>query len=307
MRLGIGGGAFGIRGGISTRGVGVGVGPFSAGTSWRGGRSSGSGGGGSLFAWLIAAAVLFFIAAWPYLLGTFIAVQCGAWNPSTERFVTGWCFETVYIAAFAAVYIHWRASRVKQAAEEARQMAALVGSGAVYPASHGSSTVYRHGACTSNHKSADTASRCRKSSPDAERELAASMSVSDAPPSTGTANRQAALWAGSILAVGLIVGLGIQLGDPIHSPAQEATTKPCPPVISIDGKAASITVPDVVGQNAQAAETRLKGLGLTTDLSSANPEYKSVWVASNWTVVSTDPAPGCTVGRGRSVTVYVTK
>ena len=36
MPLGIGGGVFGARGGISTRGVGVGVGPLSAGTSWRG-------------------------------------------------------------------------------------------------------------------------------------------------------------------------------------------------------------------------------------------------------------------------------
>lgn len=65
MPLGIGGGAFGARGGISTRGVGVGVGPLSAGTSWRGKRSSG---GGGLIAWLFAAAVVFFIAAWPFLL-----------------------------------------------------------------------------------------------------------------------------------------------------------------------------------------------------------------------------------------------
>ena len=38
--------------------------------------------------------------------------------------------------------------------------------------------------------------------------------------------------------------------------------------------------------------------GLTNvELSSANPDYKSVWVASNWTVVRTDPTPGCLVNR----------
>jgi hypothetical protein len=107
MRLEVGGGAFGVRGGISTRGVGVGVGPFSAGTSWRGG---GGGGGGGLIAWLIAAAVIFFVAAWPYLLGTYIAVRCGAWNPSTERFVVGWCFEVVYIAGLIAAFLAVRNS-----------------------------------------------------------------------------------------------------------------------------------------------------------------------------------------------------
>jgi hypothetical protein len=43
------------------------------------------------------------------------------------------------------------------------------------------------------------------------------------------------------------------------------------------------------------------------ELSSANPEYKSVWVASNWMVVSTDPGPSCVVGHDNLVTVYVTK
>jgi hypothetical protein len=35
LRLGVGGRAFGVRGGISTRGIGGGIGPLSAGTSWR--------------------------------------------------------------------------------------------------------------------------------------------------------------------------------------------------------------------------------------------------------------------------------
>ncbi|MGO9101092.1 hypothetical protein [Mycobacterium sp.] len=45
LRLGVGGRALGVRGGISTRGFGVGVGPVSAGSSWRGRRRRRSGGG----------------------------------------------------------------------------------------------------------------------------------------------------------------------------------------------------------------------------------------------------------------------
>jgi hypothetical protein len=44
-RLGIGVRAFGVRGGVSTRGFGVGVGPLSAGGSWRRRRRGSSGGG----------------------------------------------------------------------------------------------------------------------------------------------------------------------------------------------------------------------------------------------------------------------
>ena len=46
LRLGIGGRAFGVRGGISNRGFGVGVGPVSVGSSWRRRRRSGRRGGG---------------------------------------------------------------------------------------------------------------------------------------------------------------------------------------------------------------------------------------------------------------------
>lgn len=53
VRIGVGGKIFGVRAGISNRGIGMGLGPVSAGTSWRGGpRWSGGGhrprrGGGS--------------------------------------------------------------------------------------------------------------------------------------------------------------------------------------------------------------------------------------------------------------------
>lgn len=59
MRLGIGMGGRLLRGGVSTRGYGVGVGPISAGGSWqrRRGRRRSSGGGGWLGVLLILAAV----------------------------------------------------------------------------------------------------------------------------------------------------------------------------------------------------------------------------------------------------------
>jgi hypothetical protein len=257
----------------------------------------------------MGAAVLFLIALWPYLLGTYIAVQSGAWNPSTERFVVGWFFEVVYIAGLVAWFVKARHRSAQRAAEEAQRMAEVIASGAVYEAKNGRSVVYRHGTCTVNHRSPETAASCRKSSVSAIGEIPAASPVADRPLAGGrAANRQAGVWAASILVVGLVVGLGVLLADPIHSPAEEASSKPCPTRTSIGENTADITVPDMVGQNAELAENRLKGLGLTrVELSSANPDYKSVWVASNWTVVSTDPAPGCVVNRYDRVVVYVTK
>lgn len=241
MPFGIGGGMFGVRGGISTRGIGLGVGPFSAGTSWRGG-SSGGGGGGGLLAWLIAAAVIFFIAAWPYLLGTYIAVQCGAWNPSTERIVVGVCFEVVYVATLLGLFLHLREKVTAGAQQE---------------------TWTKRGAV-----------RC----------------------------------PAAVAAAGLAVALVVLLIDPIHSAAEDASEKVCPSQSYSSVTSATTTVPDVVGANAADAEKRLKSAGFANvHLESANPDYKSVWVASNWTVLSSDPAPGCIVRRAGSVTVYVTK
>jgi hypothetical protein len=257
---------------------------------------------------LIVGAIFFFITAWPYLLGTYIAVQCGAWNPSTERFVVGWFFEVVYIAALVAWFVKARHSSAQRAAEEAHRMAEMIASGAVYEAKNGRSVVYRHGTCTVNHRSPDTAASCKRSSVSATSQMPATSPIADPVAGARAANKQAGVWAASILVLGLVLGLGILLADPIHSPAEEASSKPCPAQTSIGGNPADITVPDIVGQNAEVAENRLKGLGLTSvELSSANPDYKSVWVASNWTVVSTDPAPGCVVNRSNRVVVYVTK
>lgn len=303
MRLGIGGSVFGIRGGISTRGIGVGLGPLSAGTSWRGSR----GGSGSigLLAWILGGALIFFAAAWPYLLGTFLAVRSGAENPSTARFVTGWCLEVIYVAGLLAWFLIARERKAHQAVLEDQRMTSLIASGVVYEAQHGRSAVYRHGTCAVNHKTFDTATNCRKSAPP-------SNPFPNGPPVIPPpSNRSAALFAGVLLGVGLVAGLVILLVDPIHkipSPAEQARAKPCSASTSIDGTRSATTMPDFIGQNAEAVETRLKGMGLNNvTLSSANPKYKSVWVASNWTVFSTDPAPGCSINSSTSLIVYVTK
>jgi hypothetical protein len=306
MPLGIGGGAFGVRGGISTRGVGVGVGPLSAGTSWRGGGSSG---GGGLIAWLFAAAVVFFIAAWPYLLGTYIAVRCGAWNPSTERLVVGWLFEVVYIAGLLAYFMWVRENRSGRIAEEAQRNANLKASGVVYEAKSGNSVVYRHGTCVVNHRSSETAAGCTRSPAGDLQEQQDAIPVADNPTEAGNwLARSAVRWPVAVLIVGFVVGLVILLVDPIHSVAEDAASKPCPAHVSTSGSAAMITLPDITGVNAATAENQLKGLGIANVvLTSANPDYKSVWMASNWTVVSTDPAPGCAIGSGARVEVFVTK
>jgi hypothetical protein len=157
MRLGVGGGAFGVRGGISTRGVGVGAGPFSAGTSWGRRRRGGDGG---FIGFAIIVVIGFLAVAWPYLLGTFLAVQLGANNPSTARTAVGWIFEVTYIVGLIAWFVFTQEERAKKAAEQLQRQTELVASGVVYEARNGGSTVYRHGNCAVNHRSHATAAKC---------------------------------------------------------------------------------------------------------------------------------------------------
>lgn len=192
---------------------------------------------------------MFFVAAWPYLLGTYIAVQCGAWNPSTTRFVVGWCFEVVYIAGLVAWVLAARKIGGRKAADEARRISELTASGAVYEATIGRSVVYRHGSCTVNHRSFGTAQKCSNTFP--------SSALEPSPPTPPPArDHQIAgqfgltpeiVWPAAILAVGLVAGLVILAANPIHSPAQDAASKPCPTAVST---AAAVTMPQLIGQNA---------------------------------------------------------
>ncbi|MCX5044679.1 hypothetical protein OG921_16045 [Aldersonia sp. NBC_00410] len=119
---------------------------------------------------------VFFAMAFPYLLGTYLAVQLGADNPSTVRTVAGWLFEALYIVGPIVGAIVWfvatkdkRAFAAEARAQKAQELAEaraleeqeLAESGTVYAIRHGSSSAYRHGFCTINHRNPETASRCR--------------------------------------------------------------------------------------------------------------------------------------------------
>jgi hypothetical protein len=100
LKIGIGGRVGPFRAGISTRGVGVGVGPLSAGYGVRRRRSGSgprNGGAGAVFAVIPGLLLVYLVFAWPYLLGTWSAVQSRAGSHSTARSVVGWLFEVPYL------------------------------------------------------------------------------------------------------------------------------------------------------------------------------------------------------------------
>ena len=86
------------------------------------------------------------------------------------------------------------------------------------------------------------------------------------------------------------------------------TSSPQAPATSAKPQATSVTLPDVTGQNAEIARTKLEGLGLTkVELASANPKYSNVMLAKNWQVVGMEPAAGTTVKSDEPVILKVYK
>jgi beta-lactam-binding protein with PASTA domain len=78
--------------------------------------------------------------------------------------------------------------------------------------------------------------------------------------------------------------------------------------ITATARAASITIPDLTGQNAKIAENKLEVLGITdVEFASATTKYQNVFSPANWTVVSIEPAPGSTVSSSDTVVLKVTK
>ena len=118
------------------------------------------------------------------------------------------------------------------------------------------------------------------------------------------------LWGtfvGTIVVVTVGAWIWISANPVIHTPseAESAAAATCPTADPFYGTP-SITMQNIIGVNAEYANPAF--LGFThVDLESANPKYKSVWEPKNWTVVSTDPPPGCSIGVDYRVTVYVTK
>ena len=81
-----------------------------------------------------------------------------------------------------------------------------------------------------------------------------------------------------------------------------------PSAASTSAAASQVTIPDVKGRNAEIVRKNLEDLGLTeVSLSSANPKYSVVILASNWTAVSIEPPPGTVVSSGDPVVVKVYK
>jgi hypothetical protein len=139
VKVGVGGRVGPFRGGISTRGFGAGIGPFSAGGRWtRGG--GGGGGGGEAFAvlFLLATLVLAVVAAavvvvaGPYMLGTWLAVQFGAGRASTLRVVVGSTMEAVYVT----VVVCWLVRRYRTRRAE-RKLDTAPGRLSFFSARHG--------------------------------------------------------------------------------------------------------------------------------------------------------------------------
>ena len=105
--------------------------------------------------------LIFFIAlfavVWPWKLGTWVATHfMGADNPSSTRTLVGAAFMVPWVLILLfVVFRAWR-KHVKYKAEVAAY-------NAVRPvAGPGGSTVYHHGGCTINHKTAEGAQKCTK-------------------------------------------------------------------------------------------------------------------------------------------------
>lgn len=102
---------------------------------------------------LIGAAVL--TLAWPWLLGSWVAVQFGAANPSTTRTVVGWVFELPWLVFLVVAAVRaFRRYTERQAALAAYRAPRAV-------AGPGGRAVYHHASCTINHRTPDAATKCR--------------------------------------------------------------------------------------------------------------------------------------------------
>lgn len=70
---------------------------------------------------LLLIAFLFFV--WPYLLGTWLAVQFGADNPSTARAVVGWFLEVVWLIFLASIVVGTWVEKNREKTEARRREA----------------------------------------------------------------------------------------------------------------------------------------------------------------------------------------
>ncbi|PRC58427.1 hypothetical protein C6A85_28550, partial [Mycobacterium sp. ITM-2017-0098] len=79
-------------------------------------------------------------------------------NPSVARTVGGWLFEVPYILSVIIWSVLAHDKLTKRRDENAQRLRQLAESGLVYELQPG---VFRHGTCTINHRTTDTAERCK--------------------------------------------------------------------------------------------------------------------------------------------------
>lgn len=131
----------------------------------------------------------------------------------------------------------------------------------------------------------------------------------------------AAMKIGMVLAPALVALALAGCSAPAQPPARPATVTVTQPAMATAvqpstaaaeapelAAPATITIPEVEGQNAEIVRKNLGRLGLTdVNLASANPKYSNVILAKNWTVVSIEPPPGTVVAANDTVVVKVYK
>jgi HJR/Mrr/RecB family endonuclease len=90
-------------------------------------RGSSSGDDAAMIGFVAVAGVVLLAIAWPYFLGTYLAVRFGADNPSPARTITGWVLEAAWLAFLACIPFYLLAKRsanqklaLAQAAEQKR-------------------------------------------------------------------------------------------------------------------------------------------------------------------------------------------
>jgi hypothetical protein len=71
--------------------------------------------------WAILLGIAFFAIAWPYFLGTWLAVQLGADNPSTARDMTGWVLEALWLIVLTSLAT-WAWLRARREETEAHRL-----------------------------------------------------------------------------------------------------------------------------------------------------------------------------------------
>ena len=79
---------------------------------------------GKSIVWGILLFLVFAVVAWPYFVGTWLAVQLGADNPSTARSVTGWLLEVLWLGGLVSL-AGWAWLKEKQQQDEARRLELL--------------------------------------------------------------------------------------------------------------------------------------------------------------------------------------